>query len=92
MATILSAIENSRSQPESLSGKNKLYLTLIGGGVFGNEHSWITEAIYSCQDIIKQSGLEIYLIIYADYTCDEESLQTLQFLVAETNGTVKRVN
>jgi hypothetical protein len=91
MATIFSAIENANNQPASFKGRNKLYLTLIGGGVFGNEHSWIAEALYSCIDLIKQSGLQIYLIIYASYTCDEESLQILQCLASEANGTVKMV-
>jgi len=91
-ATILSAIENCSQLPASYKGRNILYLTLIGGGVFGNEHSWITEAIYHCLDLIKNSGLQIYLVIYASYTCSEESLQILQCLVSETNGSIKYIN
>lgn len=39
-ATLLSAIHNLQT-----SGNNKLYLTLVGGGVFGNQLSWIFSAI-----------------------------------------------
>jgi len=90
-ATILSAIENSQTQPAHYKGKDKLYLTLIGGGVFGNDHDWITEAIYSCADLIKKAGLQIYLIIYSKFTVSEDALQILQFLVQETAGILKTV-
>jgi len=85
-ATILSAIENSRTQPPECIGKDKLFLTLIGGGVFGNQYEWITDAILECTDLIKTSGLQIYLVIYSSYCIDDTSLCRLGHLVAETKG------
>jgi len=90
-ATILSAIENSNSQPDNIAGKNKLYLTLTGGGVFGNKHHWITDAILKWKDLMKSSGLQIYLVIYSSYSIDDESLKNLQQFVIETKGKVERV-
>jgi len=85
-ATILSAIENSQTQPSSVIGKDKLYLTLIGGGVFGNKYNWITDAIMEWKNLIINSGLQIYLVIYNTYSIDDESLTKFQCLVAETGG------
>lgn len=42
----------------------KLYLTLIGGGVFENSWSNIASAIVKNIEFIKQSGLDVTLVIY----------------------------
>ncbi|MFT6765468.1 MAG: hypothetical protein ACJAZS_000345 [Alteromonas naphthalenivorans] len=50
-------------------GIKKVYLTLIGGGVFKNDYRWISEAIkHACQDLAvypESAGMEIVLIIYS---------------------------
>uniref|UniRef100_A0A6B2L742 Uncharacterized protein n=1 Tax=Arcella intermedia TaxID=1963864 RepID=A0A6B2L742_9EUKA len=89
--TILVAMENALKAPPELVGRNKLFLTLIGGGAFGNDLEWIVGALYEQLELIKRSGLEITLVIYAQYTVTEYALQTLQILAAETEGTVLNV-
>lgn len=54
-ATILSAIENS--QKSSGPGKNKLFLTMVGGGVFRNPPELIAEALFKQKDLILNSGV-----------------------------------
>jgi len=89
-ATILAAIDNSRTQPD-LIGKDKLFLTLIGGGVFGNKYEWITDAILECTDIIKKSGLQIYLVIYSEFSIDNSSLERLGEFAGNTGGKLEVV-
>jgi len=54
--TLLAAITNK---------KKKVFLTLIGGGVFQNNISWIAESIAKNENLIKQHGLEVTLIVYS---------------------------
>jgi len=72
--TILSAIHNSRTLPDSFVGKNKCFLTMIGGGVFGNDFEWILDAIMNLYELIIDSGLEIYMVIFAPQSLDDFSL------------------
>lgn len=58
-ATLCTAIENSKQ-----TGNNKVYLTLLGGGVFGNEIAWITGAIKRALDLYKQVDLEVVIVSY----------------------------
>ncbi|VAW59877.1 hypothetical protein MNBD_GAMMA11-1934 [hydrothermal vent metagenome] len=44
------------------TGNNKIYLTLIGGGAFGNETDWIMQAIHRALDIYKHTGLDIIIV------------------------------
>ncbi len=44
---------------------NKIYLTLLGGGVFGNEPEWITEAIYRALQRYKTRDLEVFIVSYS---------------------------
>lgn len=46
------------------NGKKKVFLTLIGGGVFGNKCSWIAESIAKNKQLIKGYDLDVTLIIY----------------------------
>jgi len=72
--TILSAIENSLCEwNQECIGKNKLYLTLIGGGVFRNSLTWIIKAIQDNEELMKRAGLQIYLIIF------ENNLRSAEF-------------
>jgi len=77
--TILAAIENSRTLSEKdYPGKNKCFLTMIGGGVFGNKYEWILDCIIEQEEIIRNSGLEIYFICYAQSSIDDIGIIRLQ--------------
>ncbi len=54
-AAILNLVEN---------GNNKLFLTMLGGGVFGNETDWIIEAIQRALNRYEHAGLEIAIVSY----------------------------
>lgn len=58
-ATICTAILNSLS-----TGNNSVFLTLLGGGAFGNEIDWITEAIKRALKLHKNWGLEVAIVSY----------------------------
>jgi len=58
-ATICAAIENA-----ARTGNNRLYLTLLGGGAFGNEKSWITDSIQRAIGIYCDCGLDIAIVSY----------------------------
>jgi hypothetical protein len=58
-STILSAIENREK-----TGNKKVFLTLVGGGVFGNEPKWIIESVVKNLKKYESSGLEINFVSY----------------------------
>ncbi len=70
-ATILTAIQNLET-----SGNNKLFLTLVGGGVFGNKLSWIFSAIRKAVMRYKYFPLDIQIVsfggsnLYVETFCD----------------------
>lgn len=86
-ATILAAWENSiKMEKEGRAGAKKLYLTLLGGGVFDNPIEIITNAILSCKKEIIDSGLEVYVVSF-----DKSSsacIDNLKSLVEETKGAI----
>jgi len=41
-----------------------LYLTLVGGGAFGNEFEWIFDAIKKCLTIFKNTPLNVKIVSY----------------------------
>lgn len=45
-------------------GNPNLYLTLVGGGAFGNRIEWITEAIERSLGLFQSSGLHIKLVSF----------------------------
>ena len=55
-ATICTAILNSES--------NRLFLTLLGGGAFGNETSWIIEGIQRALTLYKDVELDVAIVSY----------------------------
>ena len=68
-ATILADRENSyRMEADNRKGAKKLFLTLLGGGVFRNPLSMIAEAILSCKKVIEESGLDIYIVCFDSYS------------------------
>jgi len=56
-ATICAGILNSLK-----TGNNKVYLTLIGGGAFGNEIMWIINAIKRSLNLYKHINLDIIIV------------------------------
>lgn len=56
------------------NGNNKLYLTLIGGGAFGNESEWIINAIQRSLNLYKHYDLEVIIV---SHSCSNEHVQKL---------------
>lgn len=54
-AAILNAIRN---------GNNRLFLTLLGGGAFGNETDWIIAAIKRALNLYTQVDLDVAIVSY----------------------------
>ena len=46
------------------TGNNKIFLTLIGGGVFGNDIDWITGAIQRALNLYKDISLDVAIVSY----------------------------
>ena len=46
------------------TGCNKLYLTLVGGGVFGNKIDWILNAIARSLETFNSSELDVFIVSY----------------------------
>lgn len=59
-ATLHAALLNSQK-----TGNNKVYLTFLGGGVFGNEEEWIFSAIKRALGIFIYTPLDVSLISYS---------------------------
>lgn len=60
-ATICAAILNSIK-----NGNNKLFLTLLGGGAFGNETAWIVSGIQRALNIYKHANLDVAIVSYGN--------------------------
>lgn len=58
-ATICAAILNS-----CRNGNNRLFLTLLGGGVFGNEIGWIIDAVERALKLYKDADLDVAIVSY----------------------------
>jgi hypothetical protein len=58
-ATICAAILN-----HARTGNNRVYLTLVGGGVFGNRTEWIIDAIERSLNLYSHIGLDVVLVSY----------------------------
>ena len=58
-ATICTAILNSQ-----LNGNKQLFLTLLGGGAFGNDPSWITDSIARALNLYRDADLDVAIVSY----------------------------
>lgn len=58
-ATLLAAIENQRR-----GASQRVLLTRLGGGAFGNDEAWIDDAIARALWMHAHSGLEVLLVSY----------------------------
>jgi len=46
------------------NGNNRLFLTLLGGGAFGNDTDWIIGAIQRALNLYKQADLDVAIVSY----------------------------
>ena len=58
-ATFCAAIANVEK-----TGNNKLFLTLLGGGAFGNETDWIVRGIKRSIELYGDQGLDVVIVSY----------------------------
>lgn len=75
-AAMLTALRHQGSY-----GSRRVYLTCLGGGVFGNEMEWISTAMHDAFDKFRDVGLEVYIVTY----CGEIDRGLMQ-LETEFNG------
>ena len=68
-ATLCAAIINANR-----CGSNKLFLTQLGGGAFGNESSWIYNAMTRAFSIYKDYDLDIKIVSYGSVDEDLERI------------------
>ncbi|KAH0790870.1 hypothetical protein GPJ56_005291 [Histomonas meleagridis] len=87
---ILGAWENSLMFPNR-KGSNKLYLTLLGGGVFNNPHEIIYGAIKENIDLIIMSGLDVYVVCFSPRDFSEVN-GVLGEYVEKTGGKIIETN
>lgn len=66
-----------------LTGASRVYLIHIGGGVFGNPHSWLVEALASLKPLIISSGIEV--VVQGKYNTAQANA-LLDALISETDG------
>jgi hypothetical protein len=45
-------------------GSNKVYLTLLGGGAFGNRNEWIISAIRRAVNLFVDFDLDVSIVSY----------------------------
>lgn len=58
-ATVCTAMLNAAH-----SGNNRLFLTLLGGGVFGNETGWILDGIQRAINLYQHADLDVVMVSY----------------------------
>ncbi len=68
-ATVCAAVLNSR-----IAGNRKLFLTLVGGGAFGNATNWIIEAIEYALKRYEHSNLDVAIV---SHTSSNRGVQDL---------------
>ncbi len=68
-ATFYSALSNF-----DLTGCNRLYLTLLGGGAFGNNSNWILSAIERAARLFSKSGLDVAVVSHGRKNSELDAL------------------
>jgi len=58
----------------SRTGNTTLYLTLLGGGAFGNRTEWITDAVTRSLKIHENSSLDVAIVSYGASNSDVQRL------------------
>lgn len=69
-ATLLAGVINA-TQP---GGRPAVYLTLLGGGAFGNQRSWILHAIERALTQVRDQALDVCLVSYGHVPSDLQAL------------------
>ena len=69
-ATLLAGVINA-AKP---GGSNSIYLTLLGGGAFGNPREWILDAIRRALDTVSDQALDVWLVSYGSVPADLQGL------------------
>lgn len=69
-ATLLAAVLNAAAN----HANPRVYLTQLGGGVFGNQRAWIVEAIRRSRNIVRQHALDVCLVSYGDVPEEMQAL------------------
>ena len=59
-ATFCVALKNLQE-----TGSNKLYLTLVGGGVFGNSLDWILSSVSRSLKLFASTELDVKIVSYS---------------------------
>lgn len=62
------------------NGSNKVFLTLVGGGAFGNDEAWIKDAILKSLTLFKNTPLDVKIVSYG------ESKEIAQSIISEFNN------
>jgi hypothetical protein len=44
------------------TGNRTVFLTMVGGGVFGNDHAWIQSAIPRALHLVETTSLDVRLV------------------------------
>ena len=73
-ATLCAALVNARK-----TGNNRVFLTLVGGGVFGNETAWIVDSLQRALALYKDAALDVAIVSYGASNPD------IQHLVSHTD-------
>jgi len=68
-ATLLAALENARR-----GGSERVYLTLLGGGAFGNSREWILQAIRRALALHRHRPLHVTIVSYGSVPADLRTL------------------
>jgi hypothetical protein len=68
-ATLLSGVLNARD-----GGSNKVFLTRVGGGAFGNDLRWINLAIARALRMVRPADLDVRIVCYGQVTADVREL------------------
>lgn len=58
-ASLLAGLRNY-----AVTGNNRVFLTLLGGGAFGNDRAWILDAMRGALALYRDTGLEIIIVNY----------------------------
>ncbi len=58
-ATLCTALMNA-----SKTGNNRVFLTLLGGGAFGNETDWILDGLQRALDLYLKAALDVVIVSY----------------------------
>ncbi len=80
-AAAMRAIEKRNAG--TLVGRQKVFLTAMGAGAFGNEVAWIVDILKQpwFEELIKEFGLEVYLVVYPSTRDDRQmALKDLKLL------------